>query len=98
MGDLIASSTTDPLSEVRRSVGLSPEPTAEEQAEQQEMEHARVENANRLSPIEKMERRIGQLRAQKGEVERRASQAELENAELRQRLQETAAMAPSTAP
>lgn len=87
MGDLIASSTTDPLSEVRRTVGLSPEPTAEEQVEQQALEHARTENGNR-SPNEKMQRRINQLTAQKSEVERRASWAEIENTELRRRLEQ----------
>jgi len=69
MGDLIAASTTDPLSEVRRTVGLSPEPSPEEKREAEEINEARVENSNR-SPIEKMQQRINQIRAQKGEAER----------------------------
>jgi hypothetical protein len=90
MGDLIAASTTDPLSEVRRTVGLSPEPTEEEKREPEQMQTERRENGHRRDPEEspRYQRRFDQIFAQKSEAERRASRAEIENAELRQRLAE----------
>jgi hypothetical protein len=89
MGDLIAASTTDPLSVVRETVGLSPEHSEEEQHEGEEIITARRENGHRApeqSPH--FQRRIDKIVAQRGEAERRAEAAEWERDELRQRLEQ----------
>ena len=83
----IAASTTDPLSAVRETVGLPVEPTEEEKREAEEMQTERRENGHcdpEQSPH--YQKRFNKIFAQKSEAERRASQAEAENAELRERL------------
>src|SRR5215831_9918939 len=84
MSDLIAASTTDPLSVVRETVGLSREPSEEEKHEAQEMEQARRENGNHS--VEKMRQRIDKVTAQRYAAERRAEAAEYDRNELRQQL------------
>jgi hypothetical protein len=96
MGDLIAASTTDPLSVVRETVGLSPVPSEEEKREAEQMQAERRENGHRRDPEEspKYQRRIDKIVAQKSEAERRAEAAEWERDELRQRLAEIESNAP----
>src|SRR5215469_9125048 len=85
--DITVSSTSDNLAQVREAAGFSPESTPEEQAEQQEISQARIDNGNRSS-IEKMQLRIDRITGQRYEQERRAEAAERERNELRQRLEQ----------
>jgi len=100
MGDLIAASTTDPLSVVRETVGLSPEPSPEEKAEAQEIEHARTENGN-YAISQKIQRRFDKLTAQRSSAERERDEERMQRAsvererdDLRQRLAEIEGNAP----
>ena len=89
MSELIAASTTDPLSAVRETVGLPAEPTEDEKREADEMQTERRENGHR-DPEQSAhyQKRFNKIFAQKSAAERRAEAAEWERDELRQHLAE----------